>query len=422
MNKGLRYFIAVFLVMATITGAAYGESGIGVTIDEQSIEFENEPVIVNNRTMVPFREIFEHFDAEVTWNASERSVRAERDGRVVNLAIGSNEASINGAPTKIDSPPIIIDSRTYVPLRFIAEGLDAGVSWNPDTRVASINTRVASMNTQGPVRLGDSMLEIGEKLGESSMPLLSHYGFDWYVYNKDYENYYQVGYRNGKVVALFTNASEYSRADGFKLGGAPSKAGEYFKTDITRILKDNTYFMLPDGPHQTFKTNDSYVTLFYDEYDNRIAGIFEIAEDEEMKLDGYYGSPSEALSKSYERQIFELANTERVKKNLSPLSWNQSVHDTAQEHSIDMAANGYFSHYDLSGQSPFDRMSHAGLDYQKAGENIAAGESSAVYAHYDWMNSMGHRTAILGEYDYIGVGVAFGGSLNAYFTQHFIVF
>ncbi len=415
MNKGLRFFVAVFLAAGIFSGIAYGDSEIGVSIDGNRIDFENAPVIVNNRTMVPFREIFEHFDAEVTWNANERSVRAERDGRVVNLAIGSNEASINGAPTKIDAPPIIIDSRTYVPLRFIAEGLDAGVSWNPDTRVASINT-------ERSVNIGDTWQEVGERLGEPSVFLLSHYGFDWYVYNKDYGNYYQVGYRNGKAVALFTNASGYERNDGFELGISPSEAKSYFGSSISSIRKDNTIFMIPEGSRDTFRADESFVTLFYDEYDNSIAGIFEIADDEEMKLDGYYGNPSSALSESYERQILELANTERVKRGLAPFAWNQSAHDTAQEHSEDMAVNGYFSHYDLLGQSPFDRMSQAGVVYTKAGENIAAGEPSAFYAHYDWMNSMGHRTAILGEYDYIGVGVAFGGSLNSYFTQHFIVF
>jgi len=415
MNKGLRYFIAVFLAVGMFSGAGYAQSDIGVQLNGQVIEFENEPVIINDRTMVPFREIFEYFDANVEWNSKDRSVTAKRDGKTVYLTIGSADAKVDGKAAKLDSPPVIIGSRTYVPLRFIAEGLDAGVSWDSRTRMAYISTA-------STVNLGDSWQTVGERIGEPSVSLLSHYGFDWYVYNKDYGNYYQVGYRNGKAVALFTNASGYERNDGFKLGGYPSKAGEYFKEDISKILKDNTYFMLPEGPHETFKTNESYVTLFYDEYDNRIAGIFEIAEDEEMKLDGYYGNPSEALSKSYERQIFEMANTERVKRGLSPLSWSQSVHDTAEEHSLDMAANGYFSHYNLSGQSPFDRMSYAGIVYEKAGENIAAGESNAFYAHYDWMNSIGHRTAILGDYDYIGVGVAFGGSYSAYFTQHFITF
>jgi len=413
MNKGLRIFIVAFLAVGMFSGAAFAQSKIGVRLNGELIDFENKPVIINDRTMVPFREIFEYFEAEVEWDGKDRSVTAKREGKTVYLTIGSEDAKIDGEATKLDSPPIIIDSRTYVPLRFIAEGLDAGVSWNSQTWVASISTDDA-------VNLGDSWQEVEEILGKPSVSLMSHYGFDWYVYNNDYDNYYQVAYKDGKAVALFTNASGYERSNGFKLGMTPEKAQNYFASKISRILKGNTYFILPEGPHDTFKTEGSYVTLFYDQYDNRIAGIFEIEEEEEMNLNGYYGELTDALGESYERQIFELANTERVKRGISPLAWKPAAHETAYEHSEDMAENGYFSHYDLSGQSPFERMDSAGLVYIKAGENIAAGEPSAIYAHYDWMNSGGHRMAILGDYDYIGVGVAFGGSLNAYFTQHFI--
>src|SRR6056297_1399898 len=415
MNKGLRFFGALFLAAFVFSSTAYGQTEIGVRLNGELIDFENEPLIVNDRTMVPFREIFEHFEASVEWDGKERSVTAESEGKTVVLKIGSSDAVVDGKAAKLDSPPIIIGSRTYVPLRFIAEGLDAGGSWNGQTRTVSISTNATA-------NLGDSWQEVGAKLGEPSVSLLSHYGFEWYVYNNDYLDYYQIGYREGKVAAIFTNASAYERNDGFKLGLTPGEAKNYFGTAISSIVKGNTYFMLPAGSHDTFKTEKSYVTLFYDEYDNRVAGIMEIAEDEEMKLDGYFGIPSGLLGDSYERQIFELANTERVKRGLSPLEWNQTAHDTAHGHSQDMALNGYYSHYDLLGQSPFERMSLAGINYEKAGENIAAGESNAFYVHYDWMNSLGHRTAILGDYDYIGVGVAFGGSYNAYYTQHFISF
>jgi len=415
MNRGLRFFGAFFLAAFVFSSTAYGQTEIGVRLNGNLINFKNEPLIINDRTMVPFREIFEYFEANVEWDEKERSVTAERDRKTVSLKIGSADAIVAGKATKLDSPPVIIDSRTYVPLRFIAEGLDASVSWNGQTRTVSISTNL-------PVSLGDSWQEVGKKLGEPSLSLLSHYGFDWYVYNSNYHNYYQVGYRNGKVTAIFTNSSSYERNNGFKLGLEPLQARDYFGTEISRIKKGNTYFMLPQGPHDTFKAENSYVTLFYDQYDNRVSGILEIAEDEEMKLDGYYGSPSDLLVKSYERQIFELANTERVKRGLPPLERNQTAHYTAQGHSQDMALNGYYSHYDLLGQSPFERMSLAGINYENAGENIAAGEQNAFYVHYDWMNSTGHRKAILGDYDSVGVGVAFGGSYKAYYTQHFISF
>lgn len=415
MKRGLRFFAAFFAAAWILTGAAFAQTDIRVAVDGEVIDFENDPVVMNDRTLVPFREIFELFDAEVSWNPEDRSVLATKDGREIRLAIGSEDATVNGAPTALDAPPVIIDSRTYVPLRFIAEGLDAGVHWDGTSRTVRIST-------DRSVRLGDSQASVEQRIGQPSMTLLSRYGFQWHLYNSDYGNYYQVGYRNGKAVALFTNAAGYKRDDGFTLGQSPSRASEHFGTPLSSILKGNTYFMLPKGHQETFRTSDSFVTLFYDTFDDRIAGFLEVAAGEELALDGYYGNPSETLSRSFERQIFELANTERVRRGLVPLAWSGAVHDTAHEHSADMARNDYYSHYDLLGQSPFDRLRLAGIDYLKAGENIAAGESSAFHVHYAWMNSGGHRTAILGDYAFIGVGVAFGGSYNAYYTQHFVAY
>ena len=84
-----------------------------------------------------------------------------------------------------------------------------------------------------------------------------------------------------------------------------------------------------------------------------------------------------------------------------------------------MNDKNYFDHTNKENKSPFDRMEEEGINYKNAGENIAAGQSSAIYAHHAWMNSLGHRKNILGDYKYIGVGVIFGGYYNIYYTQNF---
>ena len=84
-----------------------------------------------------------------------------------------------------------------------------------------------------------------------------------------------------------------------------------------------------------------------------------------------------------------------------------------------MLLKNYFGHINNENKSPFDRMKSEGINYTNAGENIAAGQNSAIYAHHAWMNSLGHRKNILGDYKYIGVGVIFGGHYNIYYTQNF---
>ena len=111
--------------------------------------------------------------------------------------------------------------------------------------------------------------------------------------------------------------------------------------------------------------------------------------------------------------------TSTTKNNLDILSYSEKATTSSRKHSEDMMIKNYFDHINKENKSPFNRMEEEGINYKNAGENIAAGQSSAIYAHHAWMNSLGHRKNILGDYKYIGVGVIFGGYYNIYYTQNF---
>lgn len=65
-------------------------------------------------------------------------------------------------------------------------------------------------------------------------------------------------------------------------------------------------------------------------------------------------------------------------------------------------------------------MTREGIGWRRYAENIAAGQTSAIMAHEAWMNSSGHRDNILRTgLDYMGAGVAFGGTYRIYYTQNF---
>ena len=84
-----------------------------------------------------------------------------------------------------------------------------------------------------------------------------------------------------------------------------------------------------------------------------------------------------------------------------------------------MIQNDFFSHNNLSGQTPFDRMKNAGISFFTAGENIARGQMDGIFAHEAWMNSPGHRKNIMGYCEYLGVGVFANGKNTICYTQDF---
>lgn len=123
---------------------------------------------------------------------------------------------------------------------------------------------------------------------------------------------------------------------------------------------------------------------------------------------------------AFKREVFELVNANREAYGLAPLTYSEALDQVAQAHSEDMAANGYLSHTNLDGLSPFDRMNAAGISYYTAAENIAAGQRTPEEVMESWMNSEGHRANILNpDLKQIGIGVAYGGDYGIYWTQCF---
>jgi hypothetical protein len=94
--------------------------------------------IVNGRTMVPIRFISESFGCKVEWDAKEGKVTIIRNDITIQLWKGKGYAQVNTDQKKLDSPPIIIKGRTFVPLRFISEPFGAVVAWDKVTKTITI--------------------------------------------------------------------------------------------------------------------------------------------------------------------------------------------------------------------------------------------------------------------------------------------
>lgn len=111
---------------------------IPVYMNDSQINFDSAPVIIEDRTLVPVRAIFEAMDVEVKWDEKERKVTAIKDDITVTIKIDENVMYKNGKEIIIDVPAAIINSRTYVPARAVSEAFDAKVFWNNTERAVYI--------------------------------------------------------------------------------------------------------------------------------------------------------------------------------------------------------------------------------------------------------------------------------------------
>lgn len=126
---------------AVPASAETGGGGITVTFNGHPVLFDVTPQIMNSRTMVPFRKIFEAMGAKVSYDGDTRTVTGIRGNTTVTLQIDNTSAQVNGNSTELDAAPTIVSGRTLVPVRFIAESMGVEVTWDGDNRVVKLVDR-----------------------------------------------------------------------------------------------------------------------------------------------------------------------------------------------------------------------------------------------------------------------------------------
>lgn len=138
-------FILTFVLVITTCAFA---SNVSVQINGEIVNFKDEQgntvnaQIINDRTMVPMRKIFEILGVTISWDGENRIVTGVKGNTSIKLQIDNTIATktVNGNTTEIvlDTAPTIVNNRTMVPLRFIAESLEKQVGWDASNRTAII--------------------------------------------------------------------------------------------------------------------------------------------------------------------------------------------------------------------------------------------------------------------------------------------
>jgi len=135
-------FFALLLTFALAAPlAVYASDEIRVTVDGTQVNFaQQSPVIVENRTLVPVRGVFEQLGFVVTWNDTTRAATLTRSDYTIVITIGSNIFTTNGTRHTLDVPAQIINGATMLPLRAVLESIGYRLDWIPATRTVLIMT------------------------------------------------------------------------------------------------------------------------------------------------------------------------------------------------------------------------------------------------------------------------------------------
>lgn len=155
MKKFLIFTSAVCLIVASICTFSVSAEKINVEIDGKTVDFDVAPEIINGRTMVPMRKIFEELGALVKWNDDTQTASARKSSKTVSVTVNSSTLSIDkgnvdesGNPVvenvSLDVPTQIISNRTLVSARAVSEAFGLDVNWNESTNTVEITSEKSS--------------------------------------------------------------------------------------------------------------------------------------------------------------------------------------------------------------------------------------------------------------------------------------
>lgn len=142
MRKMLLLLSFVVLSVSLFVNPLMAAGNINVTVDGKTVTFPDAKPFIdeNSRTLIPLRFVSEALGASVSWNEQKREVSITKDNTKIRVRIGDRNIVVGGRISAMDTQAIIKESRTFVPLRFVAEALGAKVQWDGNTRTVVITT------------------------------------------------------------------------------------------------------------------------------------------------------------------------------------------------------------------------------------------------------------------------------------------
>ncbi|BEP30260.1 stalk domain-containing protein [Helicovermis profundi] len=144
-----RFLILIIFIIAYFSCFSFADENNSISskkeiqmfLNDKEISLNVSPIIVNDTVLVPMRSYFEALGSEIRWIGRTKEVSAYKNNMFIKLKIDSDEAYKNGKKFKLDSAPIIVNSHTMVPAKFIADTFDLNLVWDKDASTITLSSK-----------------------------------------------------------------------------------------------------------------------------------------------------------------------------------------------------------------------------------------------------------------------------------------
>lgn len=132
----MKKILSIVVLSLAMVSSAFAAGDVNINVN--GVDLPVNGVILNNRTMVPVRGIFENVGYSIDWNGETKTATLTKGDDKIVMTNGNTYFTYNGSRITPDVPQQIVDGRFMLPLRAVGEALNAKVDWNGETKTVSI--------------------------------------------------------------------------------------------------------------------------------------------------------------------------------------------------------------------------------------------------------------------------------------------
>lgn len=158
-----KYISSVLAVLMLCQSVYAGD--ISVNLDGENVEFAAQsPVIVEGRTLIPLRGVFEKLGYEIGWDGDTKTATFVKDLTIVKVTANAPQLTVGGSAYPLDVPGQIINGSMMLPLRAVGEATGLEVEWDSETKTVVLSSETSEENAETSVSNNNTATELTEDI------------------------------------------------------------------------------------------------------------------------------------------------------------------------------------------------------------------------------------------------------------------
>ncbi|MCL6605145.1 MAG: copper amine oxidase N-terminal domain-containing protein [Paenibacillus sp.] len=163
--KRLTSLLAVFLIITLFSSSFQATAAslpLRVVVDGQKVSFPDAQPFIDEqqRVQLPVRFVTEALGAKVLWDGPTKKATIMLNGKTMVVYIGKSSYTVDGKTKQMDTAALFKESRTFVPLRFLYEGLALNVNWDDSVKTVYITTGESGATPTTPPSTGTKTADV----------------------------------------------------------------------------------------------------------------------------------------------------------------------------------------------------------------------------------------------------------------------